>query len=80
MKTPALTVGSADDPAGVRALVRDVDIVLERGEKVALLGANGSGKTTLGRDRGRPAQPRTRRRHIWATTRASPTTRSRAAS
>ena len=47
MKTPALCVGSADDPAGVRTLVRDVDIVLERGEKVALLGANGSGKTTL---------------------------------
>jgi len=47
MKTPALCVGSADEPAGVRTLVRDVDIVLERGEKVALLGANGSGKTTL---------------------------------
>ncbi len=47
MKTPALRVGSADDPAGTRTLVRDVDIVLERGEKVALLGANGSGKTTL---------------------------------
>ncbi len=47
MKTPALNVGSADDPAGVRALVRNVDIVLERGEKVALLGPNGSGKTTL---------------------------------
>ncbi len=47
MKTPALTVGSADDPGGTRTLVRDVDIVLERGEKVALLGANGSGKTTL---------------------------------
>ncbi len=47
MKTPVLTVGSADDPSGVRTLVRDIDIVLERGEKVALLGANGSGKTTL---------------------------------
>ena len=47
MKTPALSVGSADDLAGVRALVRNVDIVLERGEKVALLGPNGSGKTTL---------------------------------
>src|SRR5690606_7176249 len=47
MKTPALHVGSADDDAGVRTLVHAVDVVLERGEKVALLGANGSGKTTL---------------------------------
>ncbi len=47
MKTLALHVGSADDDAGVRTFVRDVDIVLERGEKVALVGANGSGKTTL---------------------------------
>ncbi len=47
MKTPALTVGSADEPGGVHTLVRDIEVVLERGEKVALLGANGSGKTTL---------------------------------
>jgi ATP-binding cassette, subfamily F, member 3 len=47
MKTKALRVGSSDDPFGVRTLVEDLDIVLERGEKVALLGANGSGKTTL---------------------------------
>jgi energy-coupling factor transporter ATP-binding protein EcfA2 len=47
LKTPAVTVGSADDAAGTHTLVRDVDVVLERGEKVALLGANGSGKTTL---------------------------------
>jgi ATP-binding cassette subfamily F protein 3 len=44
MKTPAVTVGAGD---ATRALVRRVDVVLERGEKVALLGPNGSGKTTL---------------------------------
>jgi len=47
MKAPAVGVGSADEPAGARTLVRDVDLVLERGEKVALVGPNGAGKTTL---------------------------------
>jgi ATP-binding cassette subfamily F protein 3 len=47
MKTPAVSVGSADDASGARTLVHDVDLVLERGEKVALLGPNGAGKTTI---------------------------------
>ena len=47
MKAPAVGVGSADDPGGRRMLLRDVDLVLERGEKVALVGPNGAGKTTL---------------------------------
>ena len=47
MKTPGVSVGSTDDAGGARVLVRDVDVVLERGEKVALLGPNGAGKTTI---------------------------------
>ncbi len=46
MMTPAIRVGAANG-AGARTLVRDVDLVLERGEKVALVGPNGAGKTTL---------------------------------
>ena len=47
VKTRAVTVGSADETQGVRRLIADVEFVLERGEKLALLGPNGSGKTTL---------------------------------
>jgi ATP-binding cassette subfamily F protein 3 len=47
MKAPAVAVGSADEPAGARTLIAEVDLVLERGEKVALVGPNGAGKTTL---------------------------------
>ena len=44
LKTPAVSVGSGESG---RTLVRKIDVVVERGEKVALLGPNGSGKTTL---------------------------------
>ena len=47
VKTPAVTVGSDDEPGGCQTLIRKVDFAFERGEKVALLGPNGSGKTTL---------------------------------
>jgi ATP-binding cassette subfamily F protein 3 len=47
LKTAAVSVGHPDEPGGGRVLIRDVDLVIERGEKVALLGPNGAGKTTL---------------------------------
>jgi len=57
LRTRRLVVGSeaetcpgADQTApagGPRVLVRDVDLVIERGERIALVGPNGSGKTTL---------------------------------
>ena len=47
LKAPRLTIGGPDESGGARTLVRELDAVLERGEKVALLGPNGAGKTTL---------------------------------
>lgn len=41
-----VTVG-VPSPAGPRALVKDVSVVLERSEVVALVGPNGAGKSTL---------------------------------
>ena len=55
-----------DLAAGTKPLLEDAELVLERGEHVALIGPNGSGKSTLlegivGR-RGRPDRPRRRAR------------------
>ncbi len=47
VKAPALRVGSVEEPGGPVTLVRDIDVVVERGERLALVGPNGSGKTTL---------------------------------
>jgi ATP-binding cassette subfamily F protein 3 len=41
-----VTVG-VPTPEGPRTLVRDVNVVLERGEMIALVGPNGAGKSTL---------------------------------
>lgn len=44
---PLLRLRGAGFGYGERVVVRDVDLDLARGERVALLGSNGSGKTTL---------------------------------
>ncbi|MFE6775758.1 metal ABC transporter ATP-binding protein [Streptomyces sp. NPDC057702] len=44
---PVLTVRGARASLGSRPVLRGVDLTVQRGEVVALLGANGSGKSTM---------------------------------
>ena len=45
--SPVVDIRGAAVSLGGRPIVRDVDLTIERGEVVAVLGANGSGKSTL---------------------------------
>lgn len=45
--TPALTISGLTRSFGDLAVLRGVDLTIDRGSVVALLGANGAGKTTL---------------------------------
>jgi ATP-binding cassette subfamily F protein 3 len=47
VEAPALRAGSVDEPGGPVTLIERMSLVVERGEKIALVGPNGAGKTTL---------------------------------
>lgn len=46
-QTPVVQARGLSKHYGARAVLRDLDFVVDRGEIVAILGANGAGKTTL---------------------------------
>ena len=47
MPTPLLTIASAGINLGDRWLLRNADLTLHAGDRLALVGRNGAGKTTL---------------------------------
>jgi heme ABC exporter ATP-binding subunit CcmA len=47
MSVPCLEIKQLKKSYGLKPVLRDVNLVVQRGERMALLGANGVGKTTL---------------------------------
>lgn len=47
MSAPYLEVRGLKKTFGLKPILRGIDLVLDRGQRIALLGANGAGKTTL---------------------------------
>lgn len=47
MDTPFLTLTGLKKSFAIKSVLRGINLALERGERMALMGANGAGKTTL---------------------------------
>ena len=47
MDTPFLAITGLKKSFEIKSVLRGIDLALERGERMALMGANGAGKTTL---------------------------------
>ncbi|HBE29244.1 MAG TPA: hypothetical protein DDW25_10185, partial [Ktedonobacter sp.] len=45
--TPFLAITGLKKSFEIKSVLRGIDLALERGERMALMGANGAGKTTL---------------------------------